>query len=101
MTVVSAFASSATSPVLILVITGLPSTTGSVTTGSPAFSVTTSYTSSYGYDPDVGAFWESPAGVYRRHSTAQTASTNSSRDAAAKAKAKAKAKQSGTADGTA
>ena len=78
---------------------GLPSTTGSSTTGSPAFSVTTSYTSSYGYDADMGEFWESQAGMSRRHSTAQTSSNESARDAVAKAKAKAK--QSGTADGTA
>jgi hypothetical protein len=80
-------------------LAGLPSTTGSSTTGSPAFSVTTSYTSSYGYDADMGEFWELQASMSRRHSTAQTSSNESARDAVAKAKAKAK--QSGTADGTA
>jgi hypothetical protein len=57
-------------------------------TGSPAFSVTTSYTSSYGFDAEMGEFWESAAGVSRRHSTAQTSLTDSSKDAAAKTRAK-------------
>ena len=66
-------------------IKGLPSSSA-----SPAFSVTTSYTSSYGYDADMGGFWESAAGVSRRHSTAQTSLTDSSREAAAKSEVKAK-----------
>jgi len=77
---------------LILDFAGLSSSST-----SPAFSVTTSYTSSYGYDADMGEFWESAAGVSRRHSTAQTSLTDSSRDAAAKAKAK----KAGTGSGSA
>jgi hypothetical protein len=60
----------------------------SSTGSSPAFSVTTSYTGSFGYDADMGDFWDTPAGVSRRQSMAQTSFSESSRDAVARAHAK-------------